>query len=135
MSFDAVGPLHKAADPAAHGLYLTPRWSVSLLVLLSGVPRFACSPSSDRPATGRAANLDSVRCRGTIGAGHLAASHTIGQAFVLPVVHRQVKVYGRECGSQTQSGDLFQAMLFRGKRVESQMVEHHHQTRRILYSE
>ena len=64
FSSDVVGPLHKETDRTAQDLQLPPRWSPVLLVLLSGAPRIAHSPSSDRPSTGRATNHDSVRCRG-----------------------------------------------------------------------
>ena len=125
FSFDAVGPLHKETDPAAQDLQLPPRWSPVLLVLLSGVHRIALSPPSDKPSTGRAADHDSVRCRGPIGAGQLAAPHTIRQTFVLAVVRNQIKVFGRDCslwksirrGGSTQSRPNFEAFSKRHREI------------------
>ena len=96
FGFNVVGPLHKETDPAAHDLDLPDRWSPLLLVLSSGVPRIARSPSTDGPSTGSVANRDSVRCRGPTGAGQLAAVHTIRQTFVLAVVRSQIKVFGTQ---------------------------------------
>ena len=125
VSIDAVVPLHKETDPAAQDLQLPPRWSPVLLVLLSGVPRIALSPPSDKPSTGRAADHDSVRCRGPIGAGQLAAPHTIRQTFVLAVVRNQIKVFGRDCslwksirrGGSTQSKPNFEAFSKRHREI------------------
>ena len=97
FSCNEVGPPHEDADPTVHDLQLPVRFRHGLQKLLSGAPRAARLPSSDRPAIGRAAYLDHVRCRGAAAREtEEVASQPRAPSAKQSATIRQVQVFGRE---------------------------------------